>query len=213
MAAVGCISEILVESVPPRIKVGLLSSGNELVPASTKDLPPGKIRDSNKCMLIALANELPFAEVIDLGTMQDGGIFINEAITNAIDEIGCDLVITSGGVSMGELDLIKPYIELQGVVFFGRLNMKPGKPTTFGRIKDCLILALPGNPVSCFVSASLFLEPIVNMLATGKRRDKETIKAQLLPPSVKVDRVRPEYHRCTVFRYKDGFVAVSTGAA
>ena len=75
---------------------------------------------------------------------------------------------------MGELDLIKPYIELKGQVFFGRLNMKPGKPTTFGQIDDCLFLALPGNPVSCFVSSSLFLEPIVNMMAAGetRRRDK-----------------------------------------
>ena len=75
---------------------------------------------------------------------------------------------------MGELDLIKPYIELKGQVFFGRLNMKPGKPTTFGQIGDCLFLALPGNPVSCFVSSSLFLEPIVNMMAAGetRRRDK-----------------------------------------
>ena len=83
--------------------------------------------------------------------------------------------MTSGGVSMGELDLIKPYIELQGEVFFGRLNMKPGKPTTFGRIQNCLVLALPGNPVSCFVSSSLFLGLITSVLSTGIRRDKRIV--------------------------------------
>jgi len=115
---------------------------DELVSASTLDLSPGKIRDSNKCMLTALTNELLLVEVIELGTMQDGGTFIDEAITKAIDETVCDIIITSGGVSMGELDLIKPYIELKRVVFFGRLNIKPGKPTTFERIKDFLMLSL-----------------------------------------------------------------------
>jgi gephyrin len=66
-------------------------------------------------------------------------------------------VVTSGGVSMGELDLVKPYIEEKGHVIFGRLNMKPGKPTTFGRMNSALIFALPGNPVSSFVTAHLFL--------------------------------------------------------
>ena len=69
---------------------------------------------------------------------------------------------------MGELDLIKPYIELKGEVYFGRLNMKPGKPTTFGRIGNTLILALPGNPVSCFVTASLFLKPMLSILASHR---------------------------------------------
>ena len=92
--------------------MGLLSSGNELVPASTIDLPPGKIRDSNKCMLTAIAGQIKNAEVIDLGTITDNGAAIHEAVTRAIDEDACDVIVTSGGVSMGELDLIKPYIEL-----------------------------------------------------------------------------------------------------
>lgn len=83
---------------------------------------------------------------------------------HAIEEVKCDIIVTSGGVSMGELDLIKPYIELKGTVFFGRLNMKPGKPTTFGRIGNTLMLALPGNPVSCFVTAGLFLRPILSII-------------------------------------------------
>lgn len=101
---------------------------------------------------------------------------------------------------MGELDLIKPYIEQQGEVFFGRLNMKPGKPTTFGRVGDCLVLALPGNPVSCFVTASLFFGPVVNMLATGIRKEPKTVQGQFIPGQVKVDPIRPEYHRCSVYR-------------
>jgi len=77
----------------------------------------------------------------------------------------CDIVVTSGGVSMGELDLVKPYIEEKGHVIFGRLNMKPGKPTTFGRMNKALVLALPGNPVSSFVTSHLFLIRAAKMLA------------------------------------------------
>lgn len=66
---------------------------------------------------------------------------------------------------MGELDLVKPYIEKHGEVFFGRLNMKPGKPTTFGKIGKCLIFALPGNPVSSFVTAHLFLVRAAKLFA------------------------------------------------
>ena len=91
---------------------------------------------------------------------------------------------------MGELDLIKPYIELKGTVFFGRLNMKPGKPTTFGRIGNTLMLALPGNPVSCFVTASLFLLPIlsiINSAAVGSvKSENSTIKDRRLSLAVRV---------------------------
>ena len=70
----------------------------------------------------------------------------------------CDVFITSGGVSMGEKDLIKPFLENNGEIIFGRLNMKPGKPTTFAKLCDGpLVFSLPGNPVSCFVTAYLFI--------------------------------------------------------
>ena len=101
---------------------------------------------------------------------------------------------------MGELDLIKPYVELKGQIYFGRLNMKPGKPTTFGQIGNCLVLALPGNPVSCYVTASLFLPSIVSTLLTGYPKDLHAVHAKFLPSTVKVDQIRPEYHRCTVFK-------------
>lgn len=76
----------------------------------------------------------------------------------------CDIIVTSGGVSMGELDLVKPYIEKNGQILFGRLNMKPGKPTTFGKLNNSLIFALPGNPVSAFVTAHLFVVPSAKIM-------------------------------------------------
>lgn len=113
-----------------------------------------------KSILRETCNKLNIAEnvnLIDLGIVKDDGIAIDKAITSAINERECHIIITSGGVSMGEMDLIKPYIENRGKVLFGRVNMKPGKPTTFGVIDQTLVFALPGNPVSSFVTANLFL--------------------------------------------------------
>ena len=184
LATVGSVSGIevwpKVKRVHRSIKIGILSSGNELVDATSESpLPSGKIRDSNKCMLMAVAGGTLLGnwdEVVDLGSVQDEASEIDRAVARALD-MQCNVLITSGGVSMGEMDLIKPYVEQKGEVFFGRLNMKPGKPTTFGRIQDLLVLALPGNPVSCFVSSSLFLRPMVHMLATGTRRDNRSVRA------------------------------------
>jgi len=108
-------------------------------------------------------------DAVDLGSVADTGVAIDQVMRQAIQK--CDLIVTTGGVSMGELDLIKPYIEQRGEVFFGRLNMKPGKPTTFGVVRDetsqreSLIFGLPGNPVSCYVTATLFLDLALKTLA------------------------------------------------
>lgn len=97
---------------------------------------------------------------------------------------------------MGELDLVKPYVEKNGKVFFGRINMKPGKPTTFGEINKALVFALPGNPVSAFVTAHLFVVTAARVMAGQMESyDWQQINVQLIPRNVKVDPERPEYHR------------------
>jgi gephyrin len=100
---------------------------------------------------------------------------------------------------MGEFDLVKPYMEAKGEVFFGRLNMKPGKPTTFGRVNDCLCFGLPGNPVSCFVTSHLFVVPAAKMLS-GHTEDviPMQVNVKMIPNQIKLDPIRPEYHRVTV---------------
>lgn len=128
LATVGRIKTIKVYRKPI---IGLLSTGNELVEAGTEVLDDGKIRDSNKLMLKAIIKEYQIAEEVrDYGTVSDRYESLHEKMQKATQE--CDIVVTSGGVSMGELDLVKPYVEKNGKVIFGRLNMKPGKPTTFG---------------------------------------------------------------------------------
>lgn len=97
---------------------------------------------------------------------------------------------------MGEMDLVKPYVEKNGHVYFGRINMKPGKPTTFGRINNALMFALPGNPVSAFVTAHLFVVMAARIL--GGQLDSyefQSLNVQLIPRNVKLDPERPEYHR------------------
>ena len=115
----------------------------------------GKIRDSNTPMLISIFKSHRFENIKSVGIISDDYDSINEMFTKLTEE--WDVVITTGGVSMGAKDLIKPYLAQNGEVLFGRLNMKPGKPTTFGLLNSKLIFSLPGNPVSCFVSAQVLI--------------------------------------------------------
>lgn len=192
LATVGRIRSISVYKKP---KVGLLSTGTELVDASTDVLEDGKIRDSNKLMLKAILREFNIAsEIIDFGAISDSQEELSEAMTRSC--AGCDILVTSGGVSMGEMDLVKPYLEKNGKMLFGRINMKPGKPTTVATIGNTLVFALPGNPVSAFVTAHLFVIPAARVMS-GQRDSYqwESRQVQLVPRSVKVDPERPEYHR------------------
>jgi hypothetical protein len=129
----------------------------------------------------------------------------------------CDVIVTSGGVSMGDADLVKPMLESLGTVHFGRLNMKPGKPTTFATLKksdrNVLFFGLPGNPVSCLVTKSLFVDPALRKLQG--LNSAESMHAQLIveiDSDLKLDPERPEYHRAILGISSYGSVtAKSTG--
>ena len=192
MATVGKIKGIKVYKKPI---IGLLSTGNELVDANTEHLDDGKIRDSNKLMLKSILREFQLAsEIKDYEAVGDTEAELDAAMQKA--SLECDIVVTSGGVSMGELDLVKPYIEKNGTVYFGRINMKPGKPATFGKINKALIFALPGNPVSAFVTAHLFVVTAAKILAGQHDNCSfQSINVQFIPRNVKLDLERPEYHR------------------
>jgi gephyrin len=133
-----------------------------------------------------------------------------------------DIIITSGGVSMGELDLLKPTIErsLGGTIHFGRVSMKPGKPTTFAtvpvkdnngnRVKK-LIFALPGNPASAVVTYHLFVLPSLHYASGISPVGLPKVKT-VLDQDIKMDPQRNEYHRVMVVAKEDGFLhAISTG--
>ena len=145
-------------------------------------------------------------------------------LRKALGEV--DIMITSGGVSMGELDLLKPTIErsLGGTIHFGRVAMKPGKPTTFATVphktldgdrssaNDVLVFSLPGNPASALVTANLFVLPALQKIS-GKPKPWGLPKMKvLLAESVRCDAGRAEYHRVSLQAGEDGRIwAHSTG--
>lgn len=210
----------------PRPRVAILSTGDELVgPGETPG--SGQIRDSNRAMLLAAAASLGGIP-LDLGIAGDALEQLDEALNVALAQ--ADVLITSGGVSMGDLDLLKPLLEGRGQVHFGRLNMKPGKPCTFATVnitdwddqgdevtRTVLIFALPGNPVSSLVTFYLMAGPALRKLAGWPNPHLRRVQAHLGQP-LRLDPERPEYHRA-ILRWdrvlnggRGGYVALSTGS-
>lgn len=138
--------------------VAVMSTGDELVPPSTKTLEPGAIRDSNRTLLRGLLTELG-VEVRDYGIVGDTPGSFESALDDAAD--GADVVVTSGGVSMGAYDVVKLALRERGTVDFVKIAMQPGKPLGFGTVADVPFFGLPGNPVSVFVSFEQFVRPAI----------------------------------------------------
>ena len=141
--------------VYPRLRVGVLSTGDELVDDGSP-LQPGQIRDSNRRTLLALAHRAD-VETIDLGLARDDPAEIEAAL--AIGVQTCDAIVTSGGVSMGDFDYVKAVLERIGDMRWMQVAIKPAKPLAFGTVGDVPVFGLPGNPVSSMVSFELFARP------------------------------------------------------
>ena len=145
----------------PRVKVyrkviaGILSTGDEVIPPDMP-LTPGLVRNSNSYSLYALAEEAG-AEPIVLGIVPDERDVLLDTLRTAAGN--CDLIISTGGVSEGDYDVMRDILVERGEVFFRRVRMKPGKPNTFGIIYGIPIFGLPGNPASCIVSFNLLALP------------------------------------------------------
>jgi len=142
-------------TVYPRPRVGVMSTGDELVEGS-EPLKPGQIRDSNRLTLLSLAREAGFTPV-DLGLVRDDEKAIEETLRHGVAT--CDAVITSGGVSMGDFDFVKAVLSRVGEFSWMQVAIKPAKPLVFGLLDDVPIFGLPGNPVSSMVSFELFARP------------------------------------------------------
>ena len=194
----------LIEVLKPPL-IGILSTGSELVDFGSPLERPSQVRDSNRLLLQSLLTE-SHIPVRDYGIITDDRSMLISTFQRISTE--CDLIITTGGVSMGDKDEVKPVIEEIGKVLFGRVNVKPGKPTTFGLVGNTPVFALPGNPASCFVTYYLFVEQALHSLLRQPYFPSISIS---LPIEMTLDPERPEYHRATV-TYKSGkFLAISTG--
>lgn len=216
MAAVG-VAEV---SVYRRPVIGVLSTGDEIVEHDRPgDLRLGEVRDTNRITLISAAREWGF-EVLDLGIARDQPGSLEETLREGLRRV--DVVVTTGGVSMGELDLLKPTIErsLGGTIHFGRVAMKPGKPTTFatvpikdtssGRRVNKVVFSLPGNPASALVTFHLFVLPSLHKQSGVSPAGVSKLPV-VLAHEFQMD-PRPEYHRAVVTVGKDGLLSArSTG--
>ena len=144
-------------SVYRRLKVALFSSGDELVMPG-RPLGPGQIYNSNEFTLDGLLKTIG-CEVVKLGIVEDTFEATCSALLNAAEQ--ADLVMTSGGVSVGEEDHIKPAVEKLGSLDLWKIAIRPGKPLAFGHIGDVPFIGTPGNPVSLFVTYCLFARPFI----------------------------------------------------
>lgn len=144
-------------SVYRRLKVACFFTGDELVSPGTP-LGPGQIYNSNRYTLAGLVKGLG-CELVDLGIVPDTLEATEAALQGAADI--ADVVVTSGGVSVGEADYVKAAVEKLGRVEMWKVAMKPGKPLVYGRVGDADFVGLPGNPVSAFVTFALFVRPFL----------------------------------------------------
>ncbi|MDP2810098.1 MAG: molybdopterin molybdotransferase MoeA [Rhodocyclaceae bacterium] len=144
-------------SVMRRLKIGLLTTGDELAEPG-EPLPPGGIYNSNRALLIAMCERLG-CEVEDFGHVPD----TLEATRKALRKAAAlsDLVLTTGGVSVGDEDHVKPAVEAEGELNLWKIGIKPGKPLAFGKVGQADFVGLPGNPVSAFVTFLMLVRPFI----------------------------------------------------
>jgi molybdopterin molybdotransferase len=171
------------------IRVAIVSTGDELVPAGTM-VTGAQLPSANAPMLGALLADLPV-------TIIDGGIVPDDlaAMTAAFASIDADVIVTTGGASVGDHDLVRPaLLAAGGSLDFWKIAMRPGKPLLAGRLGDAVMLGLPGNPVSAFVTATLFLRPLIAHLSGAADPLPRRLSAPLAHP-LAANGVREDYIR------------------
>lgn len=199
LAAVGA-NYVKVHSTPG---IGIISTGDELVDITCKP-KPWQIRNSNSYSLAAQARQI-VTDVDILGKVNDNKSEIRKLIQKGLKK---DILILSGGVSMGEYDLVGGVLLDLGVkIFFEKVALRPGKPTVFGMKGDKLIFALPGNPVSTFVTFELFVKPCIKKMMGFTSYGHPILQAEL-EKDIKIKKKRREY-RPALLRQEDSGWKVS----
>ncbi len=187
-------------------RVALFSSGDELLTPGDEHAP-GKIFDSNSYTLSLLARR-EGAQVTRLGVAADDYDAVLRMLDTAVSA-SADLILTSAGVSVGAYDYVRQVMEEKGQVKFWRVNMRPGKPLTFGEYQGVPVLSLPGNPVSAFVGFLVFVRPLLARLSGLPDIHLPTLQARLEHPVLSDG--RESYLRALVHRTAQGFTARLTG--
>ena len=200
---IGALAALGVTQVPvvPRLRVGIISTGDELVPPE-QDPGPGQVRDVNGPLVAALLVQAG-AEAVPLGIVPDREEVLREAVEEAL--AACDCVVLSGGSSVGEKDAACRVMASLGEVLCHGVAMKPGKPTLLGRAGGKPILGLPGHPVAALFTAKLFLIPLLARLEGNTRRER-TVSAKLAQ-TVPANHGRAQYTGVTLEEKPDGLWA------
>jgi molybdopterin molybdotransferase len=179
-AAIGLAAAMGHAALPVRRipRVALLATGDELVPPGDAPPAPGRIVEAVRPMLAALLRGR--ADVTDLGVAPDRAPAVAAAIARGRD---ADVLVTIGGASVGDHDLVRPALEAAGgAIDAWKVAIRPGKPLVIGRLGDALVLGLPGNPASAYVTSLLFLLPLLRALAGHARPFPSETPARLAAP-------------------------------
>jgi molybdopterin molybdotransferase len=180
-------------SINRRLRVAVMATGDELIAPGTASDDPLALPEGNSAMLAAMLADLP-VDVTIAGIIPDR----LDALVAAFSGANADIIVTTGGASVGDHDLVRPALEAAGgTVDFWRIAIRPGKPMLAGRLGDAIMLGLPGNPVSAFVTATLFLRPLIAAMAGAADPLPRTLRAELAEPLPANDH-RQDYLRATI---------------
>jgi molybdopterin molybdotransferase len=193
--------------VKRRLRVAFFATGDELASIGAP-LKEGEVYDSNRYTLFGMLSDLG-VELIDLGVVRDDPALLEKAFKDAAER--ADVVITTGGVSVGEADFVKQLMAKLGEVLFWKIAMRPGRPMAFGRIGNALLFGLPGNPVAVMVTFYQFVRDA--LLHVSGRTDEYAIPLLKVKASQPLRKVpgRTEYQRGILFREGSEWKVKPTG--
>lgn len=195
LAAIGCVQVQVVK----QLIIGVISTGDELVPPDVKP-GSGQVRDVNSSMLEAMLTDFG-CKVINYGIVHDDERLLSQKTDEAIAH--CDVILLSGGSSVGVKDATCRIIESAGRLLFHGIAIKPGKPTILGKTGQKPIVGLPGHPVAAYFITKLFVQPLIGRL-TGRDMTAYTVTAKVTE-SISANHGRAQYYCCCLF-HQDGEV-------
>lgn len=203
LAAVGYLRV----SVIRRPRVAILGTGDEVVPPDQTP-GPSQIRDANSYTVAAQVQRFGGIPLL-LGVAHDQEELVREGMREAVER-KADFIITSGGVSVGDFDLVKQVMDAEGEMHFWSLNQKPGRPMAFGDINGIPLLGLPGNPVAAMINTRLYARPALRKMQGYRDWSESTVRARLAEPIERKDG-RRHYLRVHLRETEEGLEAALTG--
>ncbi|MEY4211430.1 MAG: hypothetical protein RLZ92_1811 [Pseudomonadota bacterium] len=203
----GLLASVSLSQIPVKrqLKVAFFSTGDELTPLG-ENLGFGQIYDSNRYQLAGLLSH-PNYLVTDLGIIKDDQAVLEKTLTNAAKQY--DLLISTGGASVGDADFVKQSLDHCGEVNFWKIAIKPGKPLAFGKIGGCWFFGLPGNPVAVWVTFEKFVKPALQKLAGSTVSQALQLSAQC-KNRLRKQAGRQEYQRGILSQTDQGELVVQT---